>query len=79
MIAFLAIGCAGFAAVLVCGPYLIIRAHYGPVHDPEHIAALRYAAQPSRETERNASPDDATNKARVGNRGEIIVDHGASE
>lgn len=56
MIAYLAIGCAWFAAVIT-------------------ILAFFHACELSRETERNASPDDAGHQRRIGNRGEIIVHH----
>lgn len=56
-ILFLIAGSAAFAAFLCAAPSLLIRAIYGAVTDPEHIAALRYSHEPFCEHERSHAPD----------------------
>ena len=70
----LIVGCGVFGGVLAFGPYLLIRAVSGPIHDPEHIAACRYPG--GKQLERQL-PSDGAQKARVGS-DQIIIHHGSA-
>jgi len=68
-------GCGIFATGLCFGPYLLIRAVCGPIHDPEHIAAHRY---PSGKQLEGELPRDSAQKTRV-RPDQIIVHHGKAD
>jgi hypothetical protein len=62
------------AFALFATPAAIVRVLYGPVHDPEHIAALKL----SRRTEGERLPDGSANDARVGAGNGVVTHHAAA-
>ncbi|WP_343518116.1 hypothetical protein [Sphingomonas sp.] len=74
----LIIGSTVFAAILCCAPYLLIRAVSGPIHDPEHIAAFRYASQPRRQLKRGQAPDMDADAIGIGGGSDFIHFGGVS-